>query len=121
MQIAWEHGMGDEISFNLPSYSNFHLYPGGKDDPEIQRLIRDSSDDFFLERIEGIPSPPRGIVFQEFRPDMHVQDVSYVKDTPVQIWMDPGYAGAYAVMAVQEINGQFWVIDEIYEHGLITS
>ena len=121
MQIAWEHGMGDEVSFNLPSYSNFHLYPGGKDDPEIQRLMRDSSDDFFLERIEGIPSPPRGIVFPEFRPDIHVQDVSYVKDTPVQIWMDPGYAGAYAVMAVQEINGQFWVIDEIYEQGLITS
>ena len=34
--------------------------------------------------------------------------------------MDPGYAGAYAVEVVQEINGQVCVIDEIYEQGLIT-
>ena len=120
MQISWEHGLGDEVSFNLPSYSNYHLYPGGRDDPEIRRLERDSSDDFFMERIEGIPSPPRGIVFGEFRPDIHVQDVDYIPDEPVAIWMDPGYAGAYAVVAVQEINGQICVIDEIYEQGLIT-
>ncbi len=31
-----------------------------------------------------------------------------------------GYAGAYAVEVVQEINGQVCVIDEIYEQGLIT-
>jgi hypothetical protein len=34
--------------------------------------------------------------------------------------MDPGYAGAYAVQVVQEINGQVCVIDEIYEQGMIT-
>ena len=121
LQIAWERGLEDEISFNLPSYTNFHLYPGGKEDPEILRLQRDSSDTFFMERIEGIPSPPRGIVFPEFRPDIHVQPVEYVPDEPVSIWMDPGYAGAYAVCAMQEINGQFCMIDEIYEQGLITS
>ena len=43
-----------------------------------------------------------------------------MKGEPVQIWMDPGYAGAYAVEVVQEINGQICVIDEIYEQGLIT-
>ena len=121
MQISWEHGLGDEVSFNLPSYTNFHLYPGGKTDPEILRLQKDSSDDFFMERIEGIPSPPRGLVFGEFRPDIHVQPVEYVKDTKVSLWIDPGYAGAYAVVVIQEINGQVCVIDEIYEQGLITS
>ena len=121
MQISWEHGLGDEVSFNLPSYTNFHLYPGGKNDPEILRLQKDSSDDFFMERIEGIPSPPRGLVFGEFRPDIHVQPVEYVKDTKVSLWIDPGYAGAYAVVVIQEINGQVCVIDEIYEQGLITS
>ena len=121
MQIAWERGLGEEVSFNLPSYSNFHLYPGGRDDPEIIKLQRDSSDAFFMERIEGIPSPPRGIVFPEFRPDIHVQPVAYVPGEPVSIWMDPGYAGAYAICVIQEINGQFCMIDEIYEQGLITS
>ena len=121
MQISWERGLEEEISFNLPSYSNFHLYPGGKNDPEIIKLKRDSSDTFFMERIEGIPSPPRGIVFPEFRPDIHVQPITYVPGEPVSIWMDPGYAGAYALCVIQEINGQFCMIDEIYEQGLITS
>ena len=54
----WQRGGEDEQSFSLPSYSNQYLYPGGKDDPEILRLKAVASDDFFMERIEGIPSPP---------------------------------------------------------------
>ena len=34
--------------------------------------------------------------------------------------MDPGYAGAYAVEAVQVIGEQLRVIDEVYEQGLVT-
>ena len=101
MHISWSVPTEDEQSFSLPSYSNEHLYPGGADDPEILRLKRDSSDDFYLERIEGIPSPPEGLVFGEFRPALHVEDVKWSVGDPVHIWMDPGYAGAYAVMAVQ--------------------
>jgi hypothetical protein len=75
-----------------------------------------------MERIEGIPSPPQGLVFGEFRPDLHVSmDAKWSAGDPVHLWMDPGYAGAYAVEVVQEVNGQVCVIDEIYEQGLITS
>ena len=72
---AWSHGLEDEVSYSLPSYSNFHLYPGGRDDPEMDRLRAASSDEFFMERIEGIPCPPKGLVFHEFRPDAHIKDV----------------------------------------------
>ena len=34
--------------------------------------------------------------------------------------MDPGYAGAYAVIAVQIVGEQLRIIDEIYEQALIT-
>ena len=120
---TWSRGVHeDQQSFSLPSYSNQHLYPGGKSDPEILKLRAQSSDEFFMERIEGIPSPPQGLVFGEFRADIHVDPkVKWVKDEPVYLWMDPGYAGAYAVEAVQDINGQLCVIDEIYEQGLITT
>ena len=119
---TWQFGTVDEQSFSLPSYTNQHLYPGGKSDPEILRLKAMASDEFFMERIEGIPSPPQGLVFGEFRPDIHIsEDAKWNKGTPVQLWMDPGYAGAYAVEAVQNINGQLCVIDEIYEQGLITT
>lgn len=117
---AWTTGVGDEQSFTLPSWSNYHLYPGGKDDPEIQRLRESSSDEFFLERIEGIPCPPKGLVFHEFRADIHLEDVQYAVGEPVHLWMDPGYAGAYAVEVIQVIDGQIVVIDEVYERGFVT-
>ena len=122
MYTAWAAGAEpDARAFSLPSYTNTHLYPGGIHDPEIQKLRDASSDDFFLERIEGKPSPPRGLVFPEFRPDMHIDDtVEYTPGVPVHIWMDPGYAGAYAVEVIQVKGEQICVIDEIYEQGLVT-
>ena len=118
---TWQYGTDEEQSFSLPSYSNEHLYPEGKSDPEILKLKAMASDEFFMERIEGIPSPPQGLVFSEFRADIHISDrAEWSVGDPVYLLMDPGYAGAYAVEAVQEINGQICIIDEIYEQGLIT-
>ena len=118
---AWKYSTGDEKSFSLPSYTNKHLYPGGKDDPEIQKLKNEASDAFFMERIEGIPSPPVGVVFQEFRADKHVsEEANYVLGEPVHLWIDPGYAGGYAVEGIQIINDQVRIIDEVYEQSLIT-
>ena len=121
MFTAWASGADPEArAYSLPSYTNFHLYPGGATDPEILRLKEISSDDFFMERIEGKPSPPRGLVFPEFRPDAHISEAVYEPGEPVHLWMDPGYAGAYAVEVVQIRNEQICVIDEIYEQGLVT-
>jgi len=120
MHMSWSMATDEEESFSLPSYSNTHLYPEGVNDPEIQRLKRGSSDDFFLERIEGIPSPPTGLVFPEFRADLHVADTSWEVGSPVHLWMDPGYAGAYAVAAVQVRSDTIHVIDEVYEQGMVT-
>ena len=121
MFTAWASGADkDARAFSLPSYTNMHLYPGGVNDPEIQRLKEVSSDDFFMERIEGKPSPPKGLVFPEFRPDAHISEVEYEQGDPVHLWMDPGYAGAYAVIAVQVRGEQICIVDEIYEQGLVT-
>jgi len=121
MFTAWASGADKEArAFSLPSYTNTHLYPNGVNDLEIQRLREVSSDNFFMERIEGTPSPPEGLVFPEFRPDAHISEVEYEKGDPVHLWMDPGYAGAYSVVAVQVRGEQICVIDEIYEQGLVT-
>ena len=118
---SWQLGNDDEKSFSLPSYSNTYLYPKGAKDPEILKLKDMASDEFFMERIQGVPCPPVGLVFGEFRADIHVdENIEYVKGEPVYLCMDPGYAGAYAVEAIQEINGQICVFDEVYEKGLTT-
>ena len=121
MFTAWASGADkDARAYSLPSYTNKYLYPGGATDPEILRLKEVSSDDFFMERIEGKPSPPKGLVFPEFRPDAPIAEINYEPGESVHIWMDPGYAGAYAVEVVQIIDEQIRVIDEIYEQGLVT-
>jgi len=120
MVAAWRGGLGDKQSFILPSTSNKHVYPGGEQDPEILRLKAESSDEFFMERIMGVPVPPRGLVFPEFRADLHAQEVEYDYNQGVLLWIDPGYDGAYAVEVVQIVDGQVRIVDEVYERGLVT-
>lgn len=116
----WRSGADDRQSFSLPSWANSYMYPGGQNDPKILELKRNSSDRFFMERIEGKPVPPRGVVFPEFRADIHIVDTPYVKGEPVHLWIDPGYAGAFAIEAFQMIDGCPRGIDEVYETGLVT-
>jgi len=121
LAAAWAYGNEQEQSFRLPSPTNWHLYPGGENDPEILRLKAASSDDFYLERIMGIASPPKGRVFTEFRPDVHIRPVEYDPDLPLHIWQDPGYGHASATYLVQKApGGQVRVFHEVYEQGIIT-
>ena len=58
-------------------------------------------------------------MFPEFRPNLHVGDVTWDVGTPIHIWMDPGYAGGYALEAVQIING--WLeLDSIDDYNKYT-
>ena len=120
---AWASGYGDEQSFELPSWTNTHYFPGGRQDPEILRLERESSDAYFMERIAGKVVPPKGLVINEFRADLHVQDVQYDPLYPVYMCEDPGYGAgsAHALPVYQNIDHQIRVFDEIYERGLITT
>lgn len=119
---AWALGHGDEQSFRLPSWTNTYYYPGGRQDPEILRLERESSDQYFLERISGEVVPPLGLVIDEFRADLHIRDVQWDLDYPVYMCEDPGYGAhsAHALVLYQNIDHQIRVFDLIYERGMIT-
>lgn len=106
-------------SFSLPSWSNLAVYPGGENDPEIVRLKTSHSVEYFSERFGGVPCPPTGLVFPEFRVLHHVREFE-IFDAPIYLWVDPGYDGAYAVEAVQVVGETVYVVDEIYERGLVT-
>lgn len=113
-------GQGGQ-SFSLPSWSNRFIYPGGENDPEILRLKAKYADrpEYYLERFGGVPSPPKGLVFPEFRALTHVKEMS-LDDSPVYLWVDPGYDGAYSVLVVQLSGEVVRIVDEIYEKGLVT-
>ncbi len=113
-QLPGQQGM----SFSMPSWSNLAV-DSGLDDPEIQRLKANNPEDYFNERFGAIPAPPHGLVFPEFRYLTHVREMD-ISDTPIYLWIDPGYAGAYAVEVIQIVNDTVCMVDEIYEQGLVT-
>ncbi len=129
MRKAWAMGYDKKKSYMLPSYTNLTLYPGGRNDPKILELERDSSDENFLERIEGQEVPVKGLVFAEARLDVHVRDIPYDPnlvcpmpgcDANVHIWEDPGFGSesAHAIELAQILpDFSVNVFDEIYVRG----
>lgn len=128
--------------YSLPTWSNHHEFPGGRDDPEIVRLFNLYGEELFAQRCAGEPRPPRFRVLKEFQP-RHVKMISLDDlisehpDVVFEICVDPGYAFAYALLIVarwtefvpEEVNGElvirkeqrFHFFDEFYEQGKVTS
>ena len=108
----------DAFASPIPSWSNLFVYPGGWDDPEIQRLRSENPDARFNERFGGVPHPPTGRVFSDARNSLHIRnDLPYERDHPVYLAIDPGYGSAYAVLAIQllGIDHNFVnIFDELY-------
>lgn len=100
-------------SFSLPTWSNLKVFPGGRDDPEVKALEATYPPDLFQERFGAVPCKPYGLVFKEFEYTVHVQDLEPM-DLPVELAIDPGFTGAYAVLAIQQAGGLVRVIDEVY-------
>ena len=107
-------------SFSLPTWTNTIIFPGGRNDPEILNQEVGMTAERFMERFGGEPCPKTGRVVTEFANSIHVKDCEFNRDIPVNIWIDPGYAGAYAVVAVQKYGDHIKLIDEIYVQGVVT-
>lgn len=115
-------------SYSLPTFSNTHEFPGGRNDPEILRLERMYPEDIFAMRVLAEPRPPKARVIAEAQ-NRHIKKVKIPHDAEFEVWVDPGYATAYAVLWVahwlvhedgQEPYRFFYVFDEIYERGKTT-
>lgn len=103
-------------SQSFPSWQNLSIYPGGRTDPTILALERVLGDMVFRERIGAEPVPSPLLVFgREFEYGKHVRKVAYDPALPLWIAVDPGYAGAYALLVVQAASASdVRVIDEFY-------
>ena len=112
---AWQLTQPSESrAFSIPTWENLALYPGGRKDPEIADLEAMFPPDLFMERFGGVPCPPSTLVFREFDPRLHVSAAAAASGSPVELAIDPGYAGAYAVLAIEQRGSDIAVIDEVY-------
>lgn len=126
------------VSYSLPAYTNRHVFPGGRTDPEILHLEAVYPEDIFAMRVLAEARPPRDRVLKEVTTE-HIKSIPIPRDAQIEVWIDPGYASAYAVIFVAiwdvytqrpkragrdwkpELLGKhFYVFDELYEQGLTT-
>lgn len=114
----------DLKSFSIPTWTNLHIFPGGRTDPEILSLEAQFSKEWFQERFGGIPCPPKGLVFTDFRTNIHTgidKQFQFDPSEPVYIWIDPGFAHAYAILVAQKRDEEtVAIVDEVYETGFVT-
>lgn len=129
-------------SFSIPSYANRTFYPQGINTPSVQEAKRTLDEDHFNERFGGIPSAPKGIVHPEFNYPIHVRpihregltrdweadpekyqifrddgSICLPIDTVDEVWVDPGFQHAYAVLFVTVLADCAFVYDELYFSG----
>jgi len=116
----WRKWQGDSDeggrSYSIPSWANPVVYPLGEEDPEILRRRAMLPPWVYEQRHLGIPSAPKGMVFTDFLPSLHISPLAvYDPSLPMHIFIDPGNKSAYAVLAVQFGHKSVVVVDEIYE------
>lgn len=105
-------------SWSLPTWSNTHVYPGGRSDPAILELEAETPEDIFVERYGAKPRRRYGLVLPEFDMAEHVRHLDVVDDAPIELWIDPGKT-VYAVLFVQCLGLYTHVLDRIYRRGCI--
>ena len=101
-------------SHKLPSWSNLVAFPGGREDDKIKRAERLLDPETFAIRVGAEPIRVTGVALKQIT-EQHIADVEYNSDLPVELWIDPGHTGAYAVLVVQRYDNEIRIIDEIYE------
>ena len=122
LATAWASGAENRQSFQMPTWANVVVFPGGRKDPKILDIEQNSTDRFFQMRMAGEAVPPHGVVFSgnsQVRADIHVKATPIVWDEPLFLWEDPGYGHNHAVEVFQYIDGQIQGKDEVYENGLV--
>lgn len=110
----------DGVSFSIPAWANLAIYPGGRQDPEIRLLEASVPPDWFARRYAGIVAKPANLVIPEFDFATHVRKLDFDRKIPVELAIDPG-KNAYAVLFVQRIGAVTYVLDTVYERGVVVN
>lgn len=106
-------------SFSMPTWSNTHIYPGGREDPEIKILESETPEDIFMERYAAVPRRKYGRVLPEFEMETHVRALTYdPSEGPVELAIDPA-RHCYAVLFVQHVGLYTHVLDRVYKRNVI--
>lgn len=88
-------------SWQLPSWTNTAVFPGGRTDPEILEAAEDLTKDEFDRQYGGQFIMKRGRVMKEWDDDIHVKHLEYRYDWPLFAAVDFGYTNDWVWLLIQ--------------------
>lgn len=101
----WQMGQNPNFpewdSWQFPSWANTHVYPGGRQDPEILQLEAGLDQEEFDQEIGAEFSSFVGKIYKEFDEKLHVKDVAYDPTLPNYIAFDWGFTNPLAAVEFQ--------------------
>lgn len=102
--------LADYASWRMPSWTNPHVYPGGRTDPEILRLERDVSKEWFAQEIAAEFTTFEGMIYPEFQDSIHVRRCKFNPALPNYIALDFGYTDPFVALDIQvDVTGRVYV------------
>jgi hypothetical protein len=105
-------------SWQFPSWANTAVYPTGYQDPEIQDLLRTTSEEWFDQEIGAKFTAFVGKIFAEFDEVRHVQKLDFIPGLPNYLTIDWGYTNPSAWIEFQVTpNDEIRVWREHYRSG----
>lgn len=120
--LYWGYNRGKDPAFRqwkswqLPSWTNTHVFPGGRNDPEIIEAEADLTEDEFNRQYGGQFVLKRGRVMKEWDDDLHIVDLGNQPnpDWPLYAAVDFGYTNDWVWLWIQvdPLDKRVYVIGE---------
>jgi len=88
-------------SWKFPSWANTVVYPGGRDDPEILEVERNSTPEWFAQEYGADFASFVGKILPEWDEQLHVQTVPFDPSLPNYVTFDWGYTNPLAAVEFQ--------------------
>ena len=120
--VQAEHFTPGAQVHKLPSWANLHVFPGGREDPEILYQAAVLGADLFNEKFGAIPGKRRHLVFSDYNPKLHRGVPWWGRrvnpDMPVMLGIDPAVNHRHAIGAFQRDKNDIWLVDTVWLRGL---
>lgn len=106
--LYWGYKRGQQASmtqwtsWQLPSWTNTAVFPGGRNDPEILEAEEDLTKDEFDRQYGGMFVLRHGRVMKDWNDDVHVGDYPYNPKLPLYAAVDFGYTNDWVWLLIQE-------------------
>lgn len=120
--LYWGFGKGQDTqgnkawqSWRMPSWTNTHVFPGGRNDPEILEAEEDLTEDEFKRQYGGQFVEKVGRVMKEWDDEVHLKTIKYNPEWPLYAAVDYGYTNWWVWLWIQVDNfDNVYIIGEHY-------